>query len=500
MALPPAKLKRALIQLRPLEAGDCDWLLRLNNDRFVRANSFHAGKISRSRHRIWFKEKLADPRFLMLVAVDGGKKVGEVDFKIQGNRAVVALCVHRNYRGQSYGTQILSEGMKYLEKKSEIKTFEAQIKKSNGSSLRCFKKAGFNYQLEKKISGADCVCMRRHAGTDADAKREFFFRFDAGPGVGLGHMRRCLTLAEALYRDQSAQISIFTASPELVKRYLNFNARVIPLRNKKMKAEVAEFQTALLRRSLRPLIVDHYGYKKEEIEALKPYVARLIAFDDLGAAKRFCLDAVINHNVYGSRFAYGHSVKVFSGARYCLIPTDIKKIRRPAESQKSVVMTLGGGTARADLLRLAAIAEMIYSRGVNLKMFILSGVQKGRPLPELPHIRWISPEQFISAVSRAAVSFSASGVSAYEFAFLGIPLILVQNAENQKYLSKAMVESGAAIWGGDWSGLSNRRAADAIVDLLNNPARQIQMRNAGRRLIDGEGAKRLASELVRFIA
>ena len=72
------------ISLRPADAGDEALLLRWANDPQVRASSFSPDLIARSDHHYWFRQGLADPNRLFLIATAAdGCPIGQIRFDRQ---------------------------------------------------------------------------------------------------------------------------------------------------------------------------------------------------------------------------------------------------------------------------------------------------------------------------------------------------------------------------------------------------------------------------------
>src|SRR5690606_17463728 len=98
-------------------------------------------------------------------------------------------------------------------------------------------------------------------------------------------------------------------------------------------------------------------------------------------------------------------------------------------------------------------------------------------------------------LARASVAVVAGGVTLYEAAALGVPVVAVPVVAGQRPAVAAFDRAGAAVAA---SPGSPRAIARAAVVLLRDPSRAGQLGRRGRRLVDGRGAERVASALMRL--
>jgi UDP-N-acetylglucosamine:LPS N-acetylglucosamine transferase len=83
----------------------------------------------------------------------------------------------------------------------------------------------------------------------------------------------------------------------------------------------------------------------------------------------------------------------------------------------------------------------------------------------------------------------------FEVAALGRPAILLAASDDQLPVGPPFASTGAALWLGDGRTIEPEAARDAVARLLADDARRAAMSAAGRRVVDGAGADRLAAEI-----
>ncbi len=97
----------------------------------------------------------------------------------------------------------------------------------------------------------------------------------------------------------------------------------------------------------------------------------------------------------------------------------------------------------------------------------------------------------------ADLAISAGGQTLYELACVGCPTVAVQTADNQNGQLCVFEESGfLRIVGCGEASTTVEGIAETVGDLLANPQVLARMSLVGQRLIDGQGALRVARVLL----
>lgn len=120
-------------------------LLAWRNDPETRANSVHQEMVRPEEHETWLARKLADPRCLLLVGLDGaGAPVGQVRFDVdRGGGAEASITVAPEQRGQGFGTPLLAAACAEAFRALDVRSIRALIRRDNRASRRIFEQAGF---------------------------------------------------------------------------------------------------------------------------------------------------------------------------------------------------------------------------------------------------------------------------------------------------------------------------------------------------------------------
>lgn len=155
------------LHFRKATKSDVDLYFKWTNDETVRENSFETKLITLEEHYAWFDRKLlsADTYFYLFLNKDN-VAVGQV--RIEKTAGVenyfIGISIDKNFRGKSYGVQMLQLSTNDFLEHHPSSTIQAFIKVENEISHRIFVKAGFkneeivtikesrSYKLYKSLS------------------------------------------------------------------------------------------------------------------------------------------------------------------------------------------------------------------------------------------------------------------------------------------------------------------------------------------------------------
>jgi UDP-2,4-diacetamido-2,4,6-trideoxy-beta-L-altropyranose hydrolase len=107
------------------------------------------------------------------------------------------------------------------------------------------------------------------------------------------------------------------------------------------------------------------------------------------------------------------------------------------------------------------------------------------------------PERMAEHLADADVAVLAMGVTVYEAMAAGTPAVVLCRTSGDVAHARALEERGAIVsLGQHWTG---ERVRTAVGEVASAPARLEAMRRAGRTLVDGRGAERVAARLARLL-
>ncbi|MBI3096121.1 MAG: UDP-2,4-diacetamido-2,4,6-trideoxy-beta-L-altropyranose hydrolase [Rhodocyclales bacterium] len=334
-------------------------------------------------------------------------------------------------------------------------------------------------------------------------------RADASARVGLGHLRRCATLARRL-RTAGAEIH-FLAKTEDFDPALEIGdiaEACVPI-DPTLQGEPDAARTAAycLNAGADRLIVDHYQVDEAYQSVLRDAGIRWLQFD--GAANMpLWADWVVSMSAAADEARYRAlqrrpETRLLVGPRYAILRDEFLRWRAPRPISlraNRLLLTFGGGDDRGACL---ACLEALRTT-TEFEITILSSSYN----PQIPSIRsWLERNPAIRGhlllddkdvarrMTKADIAITAGGTTTFETAMLGLPALVIQIADNQRANSQALERAGVAIDLGPLEQLDTDQLRDKLLGLAGAPGLRQRMANFGRESVDGLGAERIVREL-----
>jgi spore coat polysaccharide biosynthesis protein SpsF len=331
-------------------------------------------------------------------------------------------------------------------------------------------------------------------------------RADAGREAGLGHVRRCLTLAQAL---TASGIDPLLVTPDgHAGRLLRAQGLPAATLTAEPGSDADLMATARIaaRSDAAAVVVDSYAAGRPYLDELALRHPRLVVLDDL-CAFPFSARLVVNGRLGAEDDPYEASREgtgFLLGAEYALLRRELwsgAPGRAPGHDVPRVVITAGGSDP-ASLTSVALRALELLDRPLEIAAIV--GPLAGRPaLPPRPRHRpglYVDPPDPIALMASAEAAISAGGGMLVELAAAGTPAVAVEVAPNQRPGLDALAAAGACVDAGriDDAELV-ARIAGLVAALLASPQRRAAMSAAGRALYDGQGALRVARRIAELV-
>ncbi len=336
-------------------------------------------------------------------------------------------------------------------------------------------------------------------------------RTDASARVGLGHLRRCITLARRLHT-AGAEIHFLTKTEDIDPvMEIGALAQVCVALDPAVQGEPDAARTAEYCRSVGAshLIVDHYHADERYQRVLLDAGIRWLQFD--GTARTpIWADWIINSSPTARADDYQQLIrnpraKVLLGPRYAILRDEFREIAtRPCDrSIHRVLVTFGGGDDRGAI-------EFVLSSLVNriepqIDFLVVSGKSNPR---NTDLIQWaesygdgkvaieIEPTGVARHFASCDLAIMAGGSSTYEAACCRVPMILISIADNQTRHGAAWEKSGAAIFLGDLADTSETHLQSAFTQLHGSRQKRANLCTTAHSICDGLGALRVADAIL----
>jgi len=319
-------------------------------------------------------------------------------------------------------------------------------------------------------------------------KPSICIRTDGSGSIGVGHVMRCLTLADRLKavdclvdfisKDFDQQIHDMV----LAKGY---RLHLIPIET----PAVADFNTAfdvgttkkiLKRCGKKPdwLIIDHYSIGKEWQTGIRPFVRRIMVIDDFFDRHHDC-DLYLNQNhTFDENPAVAYLPPhcfTFIGPEYAILRDEFKMEKRSRDGRVGKIFVFFGGsdpTNETDKV-LEAIKLL---RQDDLTFLVVVGAANSNKNEIKAKCSQIESVKFYCQVSNIAaimnesdLAICAGGSNSWERCLMSLPSIIITVAENQIDIAAAIDALGAGIYLGQNEDIDSSKVAAMLQVLLKSP-------------------------------
>lgn len=324
------------------------------------------------------------------------------------------------------------------------------------------------------------------------------FRTGGGECLGFGHVRRCLSLADALCRGGVRSFFLLDGDVSFVDRAreAGFEAASV-CANDDLQHTVAE----AVRHRARAIVADAYAFSPEYLSALGQASAKTVVIDDMGD-RDVPVDVVVNGSVGAERLRYrgAEHTRFFLGPRYILLRPQFAQTvgRRIGERVRNVLVTVGGSDPHGLTARLlhdvrhtlpdALVDVVVGPLFTDCEQLEVSMRSCGDAI-SLHH----DPHEIMQLMLNADLALSGGGQTTYELAACGTPTIAIRTAGNQTVNLMGFASAGALIWAGDVSDVDlDEKVKRAVAEVDRDREGRATLSRRAQALIDGRGAQRVA--------
>ena len=336
------------------------------------------------------------------------------------------------------------------------------------------------------------------------------FRTDASSAIGLGHLRRCISLAQALRETGGDSRFVMRASDIDAAAIVTADGFRVEILPHTLAAENdADAFCDLIEPDLpRWVVVDHYAIDASWHRRVRHrWNCSIAAIDDL-ADRQLDVDALIDHNLVPKP---GHKTRYASvmtrepaawlcGPRFALLgPAYAKAAKLTIESTVRSIGIFLGGTDPSAMTPLVVEACRTVAK-FNGPIEVAS-TSANAGLADLQAIAAVDTALTLSVDlpdlasfhARHGLQVGAGGGATWERCCIGVPTLALCVAENQRAVVPALHELDVirTVDSNDAASIGT-----AVAGLLEDREARRQLSDAGRALVDGRGATRIALSLM----
>jgi UDP-2,4-diacetamido-2,4,6-trideoxy-beta-L-altropyranose hydrolase len=340
-------------------------------------------------------------------------------------------------------------------------------------------------------------------------------RADAYHQIGTGHIMRCFALGQMCkaqgglvtflsrcdsnrlrqrIRDEGFEfISIEKACPE------SFDLDIVL---KKISSINQEKQNDIW------LVVDGYQFNSEYQRKIREAGHRLLVVDDTAHLDYYYADIILNQNINAKELEYScpSQTRLLLGSRYVMLRSEFmawrSRKRQIPEKVRHVLVTLGG--ADPDKVTLQIIRFLMEASFSDIEVKVVAGASNlnidllKEAVADKPFAIKIldNVQNMADLMAWADVAVTAGGITCWELAFMGVPVLIVVLAENQRLNAEGLAKAGVAIHLGKRF-LTAATLKRSLEQVIFHDGLWSQMSEKGQALIDGKGSERVFNAMAQ---
>jgi len=335
-------------------------------------------------------------------------------------------------------------------------------------------------------------------------KSRIAFRFDGSKELGLGHVMRCLVLADAL---DECDILFWVREDEDILKILEGRNVTYIKYHETIENELVFIANELNRNNIAALIVDLLRYPSGYLKNLSETGVTLIAFHELEVHDDFS-DLVINYNSFQNLAQYSKKdeKRHCFGPRYAILRKGIRRHKAPRISKivKNILITMGGSDPMGITLKAANALKFLPA---NIQVVIHVG-PAFKYRAGLNEISSQIPGHFIieenvtelaELMIKADIAVAAAGNTIYELCYLGVPAMVIAQNDHQSEFATELDRHGAVRSLGRASDVTEDVILRSVEALCGNYETRQHMTKIGRKMIDGHGLDRIKTKIYNLI-
>jgi UDP-2,4-diacetamido-2,4,6-trideoxy-beta-L-altropyranose hydrolase len=338
------------------------------------------------------------------------------------------------------------------------------------------------------------------------------FRVDSSSQMGVGHLMRCLTLADELKKQNHNATFICRELKGNLIKLIEHRVLILPVDKDFQSDDLylswlgatqeqdAKQTIQVIHDNADLLIVDSYALDEVWHKQLKPHAKKIMVIDDL-ADREFDCDVLLNQNLASKQGDYQGKVpsdcELLLGCEYALLRPEFAAFRKRAlekrkktQEIKNILISMGG----SDKKNITYNVLQQLNDGFNI-VVVLSSASLHREMI-MDYVKGKNIEVIINADNMAELmldadlAIGAGGSTSWERCCLGLPTLLFVTAENQKVIAENLERLGAV--------MIVRSLKDDLQMIVSNFDLWRTMSEKSQAICDGFGVKRIKIWLIKY--
>jgi UDP-2,4-diacetamido-2,4,6-trideoxy-beta-L-altropyranose hydrolase len=336
-------------------------------------------------------------------------------------------------------------------------------------------------------------------------------RADASQQTGLGHVMRCLSVAQAWQEAGGRCLCLTCCMGAAAQDRLHAAGVAVEFSDAAAgsDADAAELVRSARQQGAAWVVVDGYHFGADYQQAIKDAGLKLLFADDYGHAGRYSADLVLSQQLRASEIPFENrdaNTQLLLGPRYFGLRREFQGWRdfkrEVPDVARKVLVTMGGSDPDNVSLQVLQALRAVDVNGLEVTV-VVGGSNPHGPSLVQEAMAWGDSLRLESNTRRmpdlmawADVAVSAGGGTCYELAFLQTPMFLITIAMNQERTCQVLADQGMAIHGGWFNVLDSAHLTASLRQLILNRELRNSLAQRAHTLLDGKGAHRVVQTMI----
>ena len=329
-----------------------------------------------------------------------------------------------------------------------------------------------------------------------------YIRVDANSEIGMGHMMRCISIAEAL-KEEGAEVKFLVAGNDAVDILTQRGMEYIVLNTdfRDMESEEAVLKTILDKNE--KILIDSYQVTDKYLKFLKQF-GQVFYMDDVHSFE-YPVDCVINGNIYGGKMIYS-APSSLTGCKYAPLRKEFRHTKRTEDASR-ILITTGGSDPffiTEKIVENILADDVLKSQQYDIVCGKFSKSYDKLCLIAKEHTNFRihkDVKEMWKLMENALLAVTAGGTTMTELSCVGVPIVGFSFVDNQKLVTQTFFEEGYAHYGADYETLGDSMfpgICKAMKELIEDEHLRKEYSEKLMLLVDGKGCQRIASCLMHM--
>lgn len=339
------------------------------------------------------------------------------------------------------------------------------------------------------------------------SRAPLLFRCDANATIGTGHVTRCLALAQAWQDTGNTAFFAAAECPEALRRRLSSEGfETLPLRAVPGSSEDAESAVRQARRlHANWIVVDGDRFSPDFLQHIQHSGLKVLLVDDFASRGAFPADILLNPNFGATPEPYlqrGFHGTLLYGEKYVLLRREFLHTAAADRAFPAIgnrlLATLGGSDP--DQLSAHIVSSLRDLPGLNITLIA------GSANPERERLRQLSRgsvqvefdvTDMPAFMRNADLAIVAAGGTLWELLYMRCVVLSYTRNPFQAEVVQKLADAGILLHMGHTRNFSAAALQARVQELAHSPVLRQKMADAGRKLIDGNGAQRVIETILQ---